>query len=194
MLDTVDYQEKAEHVTHAAGHGSKRAALLIALLAAALAISEQQAKKAEIAVQEDAVLAADAWSQYQAKSIRSALAQDLERLGSTLDTPSQPDRAAARQTILRQLEADQAHYETDPKDGKAAIAVRARSFETSREQQLERTHTYDNAAAALELGIVLATASVVTLSRPLLGIACGLGVLGVVLGVLGFLAPALGAF
>jgi hypothetical protein len=194
MLDTVAYQEKAEHAAHAAEHGSKRAALLIALLAAALAVSEQQAKKAEIAVQENAILAADAWSQYQAKSIRSVLAQDLERLGTTLDTPSQPDRAAARQAILHQFEADQTHYESDPKDGKAAIAVRARAFEAAREVQLERTHTYDNGAAALELGIVLATASVVTLSRPLLRIAGVLGVVGVLLGILGFLAPSLGAF
>jgi hypothetical protein len=194
MLDTVAYQEKAEHATHAAGHGSKHAALLIAVLAAALAVSEQQGKKAEIAVQENSILAADAWNQYQAKSIRSALAEDLQRLGATLDTPAQPDRAAARSAFLRQLETDHVHYETDPKDGKSAIAVRARVFETVRQEQLERTHTYDNAAAALELGIVLATASVVTLSRPLLRLAGGLGVVGVVLGVLGLLAPSLGAF
>jgi hypothetical protein len=194
MLDTVAYQEKAEHATHAAAHGGKHAALLIAVLAAALAVSEQQGKKAEIAVQENSILAADAWSQYQAKSIRSTLAQDLERLAGTLDQPSQPDRLAARQDVRRQLQADRVHYETDAQDGKTAIAARAHAFETTRQEQLERTHTYDNAAAALELGIVLATASVVTLSRPLIRFACVLGVVGVVLGLLGAIAPSLGAF
>jgi hypothetical protein len=194
MLDTVAHQEHAEHAAHAAAHGSKRAALLIALLAAALAISEQQGKKAEIAVQENSILAADAWSQYQAKSIRSAVAHDLQRLGETLEIPAQPEQAAARVAVLRQLAADQVHYATDPADGKAVIASRARGYEAVRQRQLERTHSFDNAAAALELGIVLATASVVTLSRPLLRLAGALGVVGVALGTLGVLAPALGAF
>jgi hypothetical protein len=194
MLDSVAHQEHAEHATHAAAHGSKRAALLIAVLAAALAISEQQGKKAEIAVQADSILAADAWSQYQAKSIRSAVAQDLRRLGATLDVPAQPAQAAGRRAVLDRLAADQVHYDTDPTDGKAAIAARARGYEAVRQRQLDRAHSFDNAAAALELGIVLATASVVTLSRPLLRLAVALGVVGVVLGTLGVLAPAVGAF
>ena len=194
MNDTIVHHENAEHAAHAAAHGSKRAALLIALLAAALALSEQQAKKAEIAVQENSILAADTWGQYQAKSIRSALAQDLERLGETLEQPTQAELVAARQGVLRQFEADRVRYETDDKDGKAAIVARAEAFEAAREHALERAHSFDNAAAALELGIVLATASVVTLSRPLIRFAGALGTAGVALSVLGAVAPSLGAF
>jgi hypothetical protein len=194
MHEAVAHHENAEHAAHAATQGGKRAALIIALLAAALALSEQQAKKAEIAVQENSILAADAWSQYQAKSIRAAMAQDLEQLGATLEQPMQAELVAARQGVLRQLKADQMHYETDGKDGKTAIATRATAFETAREHALERAHSYDNAAAALELGIVLATASVVTLSRPLVRLACALGMAGVALSVLGAVAPSLGAF
>ena len=51
---------------------------------------------------------------------------------------------------------------------------------------------YDNAAASLELGIVLATASVITTSKMLLRFAFVLGALGLVLGVLGAVAPSLG--
>ena len=69
-MSTHEVLEQQEHAEHAAGHGNKRAALLIAVLAAGLAICEQQGKHAEIAVQENAILTADAWAQYQAKSIR----------------------------------------------------------------------------------------------------------------------------
>jgi Domain of unknown function (DUF4337) len=191
MNDVLLQHENAEHAAHAAEHGSKHAALLIAVLAAALALSEQQGKKAEITVQQNSILAADSWNQYQAKSIRAAVAQDLSRLAATFDQPSQPELAAARKDVLRQFQADQTHYEADDKDGKAAIAGRAQAFETTRDNALERTHCYDNAAAALELGIVLATASVITMSRMLFRFAGALGVVGVVLGVLGAVARSL---
>ena len=194
MHDAIVHHENAEHAAHAAAHGGKRAALIIALLAAALALSEQQAKKAEIAVQENSILAADAWSQYQAKTIRATLAQNLAQLGATLDQPSELELAVERHDVLHRLEADRVRYETDDKDGKAAISVRAQGFETAREHALERAHSFDNAAAALELGIVLATASVITLSGLLIRFACVLGVTGVTLSVLGALAPSLGAF
>jgi hypothetical protein len=185
--------EHQEHAEHAATHGNKRAALLIAVLAAALAICEQQGKHAEIAVEEQAIRTADAWAQYQAKSIRAAVAQDIERLASTLDRPADGDLIATRAGVLKQLKSDQVHYETDAKDGKEAIASRARAFDEARQNALERTHSFDNAAAALELGIVLATASVITASTLLIRFAFVLGAIGVVLGVLGVVAPTLGA-
>jgi hypothetical protein len=184
--------EHHEHAEHAAEHGSKRAALLIAVLAATLAICEQQAKHAEIAVQENAILTADSWAQYQAKSIRAAVAQDIARLGATLDRPVQPEMIATRDDVLKQLQSDQVRYEKDPNDGKEAIAKRARAFDDVRQEELERAHTFDNAAASLELGIVLATASVITTSRYLLWFAFGLGAVGLVLAALGFFAPSLG--
>jgi Domain of unknown function (DUF4337) len=71
------------------------------------------------------------------------------------------------------------------------IAKRAEAFEAAREHALERSHTYDNAAAALQLGIVLATASVVTGSALLIRLAMVLGAAGVALGVLAAAAPGL---
>jgi Domain of unknown function (DUF4337) len=192
-MSTHESLEHQEHAEHAAVHGNKRAALLIAVLAAALAICEQQGKQAEIAVQEQAILTADAWAQYQAKSIRAAVAEDIERLASTLDRPADADLIATRVSVLKQLQADQVHYNTDAKDGKEAIAARARDFDATRQESLERYHSYDNAAAALELGIVLATASVITASKLLIRFAYLLGGIGIVLGLLGFLAPSLGA-
>jgi hypothetical protein len=186
--------EHQEHAEHAAEHGNKRAALLVAILAACLAITEQQAKHAEILVDKNSILAADAWNQYQAKSIRETLARDVGQLASSLDAPSQPDLAARRAEIIKSLKADELHYAKDERDGKEVIAARAHAFEEARDFTLERSHTFDNAAAVLELGIVLATVSAITASKMLIRLALGLGALGVVLGVLGVVAPSLGAF
>jgi Domain of unknown function (DUF4337) len=185
----MGHEEHAEHAEHAAHEGNKPAALLIAVLAAALAICEQQAKRAEITVENNAVLAADTWNEYQAKSVRSAMAQDLERVAATLDTPADPARATQREDTLKKLREDREHYDKDPKSGKEALAERAKGFEEIRDHSLERAHTYDNAAAALELGIVLSTASVITSARMLLLFAALLGAAGIVLGFFGWLAP-----
>lgn len=182
--------EHHEHAAHAVEHGHKRAALLIAILAAALAICEQQGKHAEIGVSQSSILAADAWNQYQAKSIRAAIAQDIAGLAQTLDPPVDAGRAAARDKLLHRLADDQARYQTDAQDGEAAVSERAREFERERDHDLHRAHTYDNASAALQLGIVLATASVITASRLLIRLALLLGAFGLGLGVLGAAAPA----
>nr|WP_321986567.1 DUF4337 family protein [uncultured Lichenicoccus sp.] len=186
--------EHHEHAGHAAEHGNKHAALLIAILAACLAISEQGAKHAEIRVNENSIAAADAWTQYQGKSIRQALAHDLAALGATLDAPSSPQGAVARRQVLDLLAQEQSHYDTDPGDGKRAIAARAHGFETARDLSLQRTHSYDNAAAALELAIVLATVSVIAASQMLFTASLALGAAGLVLTLLGWLAPAYGMF
>lgn len=187
-------EEHAEHAEHASEHGNKHAALLIAVLAASLAICEQQAKRADIAVEEYGILAADTWGEYQAKSVRSALARDLQRLATTLDLPAQTDRAALRLDLLKQLSSDQQHYEKDSDTGKAALAARARDLEAQRLESLERAHTYDNAAASLELGIVLSTASVIASSKLLLRFSYVMGAIGVVLAAFGVIAPALVVF
>ena len=186
--------EHQEHAEHAAEHGNKRAALLVAILAACLAVTEQQAKHAEILVDRNSILAADAWNQYQAKSIRETLARDIGQLASSLDAPGQPELAARRADIIKALKTDEVHYAKDPHDGKEVVAERAHRFEEARDFTLERSHTFDNAAAVLELGIVLATVSAITASTMLIRMALGLGLVGVGLGVLGIVAPSFGAF
>ncbi len=193
MEEQLEHHQHAEHAlahgeAHGSGHGNKRAALQVAILAACLAISEQGAKHAEIQVSENSVAAADAWTQYQGKSIRQALAHDLAELGATLPPAPGDAGAAARRAALNRLAEEQEHYEHDPGDGKQAIARRAQGFETARDTALARTHTYDNGAAAFELGIVLSTVSVIATSDLLLLAGLGLGVVGLVMTALGWLA------
>ncbi len=190
MENTLEQQEFARD---AAERGNKHAALLVAFLAAILAICEQQAKHAEIKVQANAILATDAWNQYQAKSTRQLISQDLAAMVAALDSTADPAFAQKRAALSARFEADAVKFQKDPSDGKEAIAGRAHEFEALREEALERSHSFDNAAACLELGIVLATASAITTSRLLIRLAVLLGVGGVVLGILGATLPAWGA-
>lgn len=194
MSGAVETLERHEHAEHAAEHGGKHAALVVAVLAALLALATVRAKQAELSVQSNLIAAADAWNQYQAKSIRSAIARDLERLTTTLDRPADPTLAAKRVALISTLQSDQKHYDSDPKDGKEAISARARGFERARDRSIEEFHAFDNVTAALELGIVLATASAITHSRMLIRIALALGAFAIVLAALGLTEPSLAAF
>jgi Domain of unknown function (DUF4337) len=92
--------EQHEHATHAAEHGSKRAALLIAALAAVLAICEQQGKLAEMSVAQNSLNAVDSWAQYQAKSVRATVARDIATLERTLGPAATAGQEAARKGAI----------------------------------------------------------------------------------------------
>ena len=213
MLKSLEHHEHAEHIAHAApggdGHGSggesnadlkkshrsaQLAALLVAVLAAGLALSEQGAKHAEIRVEEGSIAAADAWSQYQAKSTRATISKDVADLITVLDVAPTPDAVARREKVLDGLKRDQERYRRDPQDGMEAISHRAHEFEHGRNHALEETHAYHNGSAAMELGIVLATASAIIGSKLLIRLAVVVGASGAVFALLGLLRPEWGAF
>ena len=203
MLKNLEHHEHAEHLAEhghdAAGHGTdshahanQMAALLVAVLAASLAVTEQGAKHAEIRVQENSIFATDAWAQYQAKSTRGTLTNDLGALVAVLD-PGDAALTEQRKALLDRLKNDQDRIENDPKDGKTVIGERARAFEEARDYSLEQTHAYHNGAAAMELAIVLSTVSAITRSRMLIYMGLGLGIVGGIFALLGWFAPGYGA-
>jgi len=191
-MTAVKAMEHGDHAEHAAHAGSNRAALLVAVLAALLAICEQHAKHAEILLEESSIGATDAWGQYQAKSTRAMIARDLADAFEAAQP--QPAAESDRESIvIKRLRDDAVHFEHG-KDGKDAIGKHARDLEEHRDQLIEQVHAYDNAAAALELGIVLSTASAITAAAPLLVLACCVGATGAILGILGYVAPTWAAF
>lgn len=215
-IRTLEHSEHAGHIAHgahaehaepaAAGHAPRAAehaeihassaqwaALLVAVLAAGLAISEQGAKHAEIRVQQQAIDTADLWAQYQAKSTRGTIAKDLALVIASLDVSAEQTAVARREKVLADLKRDQERYETDPKDGKEAVAHRAKHLEEERERSMEQTHAYHNGSAAMELGIVLSTASAIIKSRLLIYMALGFGIAGIIFSTLGYFAPEYGA-
>ncbi len=181
--------ETHEHAEEAAHGGRRHTALLIAFLAAGLAFCEQGAQHADTRMTESAVAAADVWAEYQAKSTRANESRDLADMAAALPANSPAEHDALVDRFKRNIE----HFENDPKTGKTALADHARSLEEARDRAHERLEAFDNASAALQLGIVLTTASVITGSLMLVWGGLALGLAGGVLAILGLVHPALAA-
>ncbi len=188
MSEALERHHSAEE---AVGGGAKRAALLIAAAAALLALCEQGAKHAELRMSQSALSATDLWAQYQAKSVRSTLSQDLADLAA-LPELSGPT-AERRDALVARMQADVRRFDHAPQDGREALAERAHTLEERRDHSHEVLESFDNASAALQLSIVLATASVITAAAPLLWASLVLTAAGALLGVLGLVAPTVGA-
>ena len=69
-----EFEQAHENLEHAAhGHSPKghtRAAIIIAIMAAALALTEFAAKDAQTNYLTNHIAASDTWAQYQAKAVR----------------------------------------------------------------------------------------------------------------------------
>ena len=64
--------------------------------------------------------------------------------------------------------------------------AKAKAYEDAREDAMKRDTAFDLSEMVLQLAIVLGSVSILALSRPLLWVSAGLGVLGAVLALNGF--------
>ena len=187
-------QEQLEHAEHAAeaSHSNRRIALLIAVLALFLSFSETLGKSAQTEAIDANVKSTDTWAFFQAKDIRrtvvNAAAEETTLLGASLTDP------AAKAAIDKQVEvwrAAAAHYESDPKtgEGRKELALRAKAEEDDRDLAMAKYHHYELASAAFQIGIVLASAAVITGMIALAWFAGLLGVGGLAVLTLGLFAP-----
>src|SRR5690242_7997146 len=183
--------EHAEHVEHAA-HSNKKIALLIAVLALFLAFSETLGKSAQTAAIADNIRASDTWNFFQAKTIRqTGLRIAADGLAAQLPAVTNDESKAA---IAKQIEAwrnTATRYESDPKekDGRKELRALAEEYEHDRDTRLARYHQYEFASAAFQIGIVLASAQVIT-GMVALGWLSGLtGICGLGFMMLGLWAP-----
>ena len=173
---------------HGAPHGTenKGVALLIAVLALFLAIAETAAKSAQTDALSSNIEAANLWSFFQARTIRQTTvrtAAEAAALAPTEATAAQVQRwtgAAARW-----------ESEPDTGEGRRELMARARSAEAKRDRSMERYHMFEFASASFQVGIVVASASIITGVALLMWGGIGLGALGVGLAALGFFAPGL---
>jgi len=192
-------QHEAEHqMEHEHGHGhekagvegrNKKIALLIAVIALFLAFSETLGKSAQTAALSYNVEASNLWAFFQAKTIRRTLvetaAQELTVLSSA--PPIQPVKeVAAKQIDAWQKTGARYRSEPDTREGSIELAERAKEAEHKRDIAMAKYHHYEVASAAFQIGIVLASATVITGMIVLSWLAGGLAVLG-----LGFMAIAL---
>jgi Domain of unknown function (DUF4337) len=194
-----DASETLEDVMERAGPRAKSIALMIAALAALLAVVEVSGGNAEQDAQKSNVDSANLWAFYQAKTIRqTVLRTAAEELALELPMMSAQDRAAAAQKQLDAWRATAERYESEPTpeggEGRRELMARAKAAEETRDRALAQDDMFDYASAALQLAIVLASASIVISIGWLSWLAAGIGILGFALAVLGWFAPTMLVF
>jgi hypothetical protein len=186
--------EAHEHAEQAeeASHHNRGIALLIAVLALFLALSETLGKSAQTGALTDTVQASDTWSFYQARNIRAttvgAAKEILELHAPTLTDP------AVKAAVTKKIEDWEKRikrWESDPerREGMKELMAKAQGLEKKRDHQLEQYHNFEIASAALQIAIVLASASIITSIVGLAWLSGGVGVLGVVFMAFGVWAP-----
>jgi hypothetical protein len=173
--------------------GNKKIALLVAVLAAFLAISEMGGKSSQTHALAEHIDASNLWSFFQAKTIRqTTMRTAAEAIDASYKDGAQPmPEGLKKQVETWRKRAER--YETEPEtgEGRKELAARAKVKEEARAKAMSAYHMFEYGSAALQLAIVLAGAAALTDVMALALLSGGLGVIGVVFGALGFFAPTL---
>jgi len=183
--------EHSEHAQHASS-SNKRIALLIAVIALFLALSETLGKSAQTEALNRNVEASNLWAFFQAKTIRMTTVRTAaEGLETQLERETDPAfKAAANKRIdFWQKTAERYNDEPSTNEGRKQLIARAESAEKQRELALARYHHFEVASAAFQIGIVLASATIITGMALLSWGAIALAAIGVGFTAIGVIAP-----
>ena len=173
------------HGSHTDHGGNKGVALLISVLALVLAFSETLGKSAQTAALASNIEASNLWAFFQAKTIRQTTlrttAEQTEALTASDNSKKLVD--GWRKTAQR--------YQNEPEtnEGRDQLVARAKEAEKKRDRSMAAYHHYEVASAAVQIAIVLASASIITAMVALVWLAGGLGLLGIAFCVIGFFFP-----
>ena len=170
---------------HAEHGGNKGVALLISVLALVLAFSETLGKGAQTSALALNIEASNLWAFFQAKTIRqTVLRTAAEEMESGTATEAQKKQAAKWKDTAQR-------YQSEPEtgEGREQLAARAKEAENKRDRAMAAYHHYEVASAAVQIAIVLASASIIAEIIALAWVGAALGVLGVVFCVIGFFFP-----
>jgi hypothetical protein len=176
-----------------------RAALFIALLAMLLAVGSLGGGNVAEDMVHNNIKASDTWAFYQAKNVRQTqyrIAVDQMQAQLASDAGLPPQVRADLQKTVDQYRATIARYDDEPDpaapgdslrgEGKKQLSAQARSYEVLRERAGAQDSNFDYSEVAFQLAIVLGSVAILALSRKVLYIAIGLGVVGTLLMINGF--------
>ncbi|MEA2977743.1 MAG: hypothetical protein QOF19_3263 [Alphaproteobacteria bacterium] len=190
-MSAHENMEHAEHAEHAS-HSNKKIALLISVLALFLAFSETLGKSAQTLGIELNIKSSDTWNFFQAKSIRqTTLRTAAEVMSAELPALANDDAKAAVGKQIDTWKKTVERYESEPStgEGRKELMAKAQALEHQRDVAMARYHNYEYASAAYQIGIVLASAAVITGMMVLAFGSIGLGVVGLIFTGLGLFAP-----
>ena len=179
------------------GHGhidssNKKIALLVAVLAALLAVSEMGGKSAQTEVLTQHVEATNMWTFFQAKTVRQTVvrtaAEEVE--AQHKEAGNMPGAVKAQ---VDQWRKTAQRYDSEPEtgEGRKELMARAKAHESKREHARAAYHLFEYGSAAFQLAIVLAGAAALTSVMWLAAISGALGLIGAAFTFLGFFEPTL---
>jgi hypothetical protein len=170
---------------HADHGGNKKVALLISILALVLAFSETLGKAAQTTAISANIEASNLWAFYQSKTIRRTILRTAaQEMAVHADSPKAKELIAEwRKTAER--------YQNEPEtgEGRDQLEARAKAAEKRRDLSLSSYHHYEVSSAAVQIAIVLASASIIAAVPALVWLAVTLGVVGLAFCVIGFWFP-----
>jgi hypothetical protein len=165
--------ERQEHLgAHPRDQFARRAGLLIAVLAVALALAQASKDSAQNAAVAAHLDANDSWTFYAQKVSRIEVLRSEAELLAAL--PPSPEAAAAKADSGKRLTRLMQESANTP----AQLQQRAEASMREQERELHRYHRLETAAGGLSIAIVLVSAAVITRLRALAWAGGGLGLLG----------------
>lgn len=191
-------EERAEHAVE--DRFRDRAAMLIAMMAMLLAVGSLGGGNVAEDMIHNNIKASDTWAFFQAKNVRQtqyriAVEQMEAQLAS--DAGMTPQVRANLQQIVDRYRATIARYDDEPDpaapgdslrgEGKKQLFAQARRYEALRERAGNQDTSFDYSEVAFQLAIVLGSVAILALSRKVLYLSMGLGVIGALLMINGFL-------
>ncbi len=166
---------------------TKRVALVTAIFAVMLAVSSlggNNAMKEMLLAQQQS---SDQWAFYQAKVVREHLYRsqkmrieaDLMERGTTM----KPEMRKHYESMLRKMNEEEARYSKEKKE----IEQEAKKLEHERDINRSKDPYFDYAEVLLQISIVMASISILAVSRHVFYFAIVLASLGALMGLNGFL-------
>ncbi|MFY9317433.1 MAG: DUF4337 domain-containing protein [Burkholderiales bacterium] len=173
------------------GHGghvdphNKEIALLISILALVLAVSETLGKSAQTSALSYNIEASNLWAFYQSKTIRrTVLRTAAQEMAVHADSPKAKEQIADWKKT-----AERYQNEPDTGEGRDQLEARAKAAEKKRDLARQAYHHFEVSSAAVQIAIVLASASIITSIPALAWTAVALGAASVFFCVIGVWFP-----
>ena len=190
-MSAHESMEQADQAKEASSE-NRKIALLIAIIALCLALSETLGKGAQTESISKNVEASNLWAFFQAKSIRRTVVQTAAEQGKlSLGATSDDAAKAALQKQIDDWQKTAARYRSEPdsNEGTEQLAERAKHAEEERDLAEAKYHHYELASAAFQISIVLASATIITGMVVLAWISGLLTLTGVAFTALGIFMP-----
>jgi hypothetical protein len=190
-MSAHESMEQADQAKEASGE-NRKIALLIAVIALCLALSETLGKGAQTESISKNVEASNLWAFFQAKTIRRTVVQTAADQGKlALGSVGDDAAKAALQKQIDAWQATAARYrdEKETGEGSEQLSERAKEAEKERDEATAKYHHYELASAAFQIGIVLASATIITGIVALAWISGLLTIAGIVMSGLGLYMP-----